>query len=385
VNCPNESPIAGNRHDGFDEGRLETDLKRHRASRLLYYITGVSKFARVGVFSALNNLVDISVFSRYGSICGFTHAELSDRLGPYVEKAAQCLELNTDDLLEKLKDYYDGFSFDGITRVYNPFSTLLFLFKQEFSNYWFESGTTQVISQYLKDKNLTVEEFRGRKIDKNFAQNPGEIDSSGPESFFYQSGYLSLRPGSSENTFTLDYPNREVYESMSRLLVENIVGDPVTATDAFDDLRDALKSGDAGALVGEFTKFFAMIPYDLYSKANRNFIKMDNIKMNFGEWTRHANLLSFLVGAGLNVQAEKQTSWGQSDILVFYAGQVWVIELKMTRNDNDEDVAKTALKQIRDKDYGAPYGNPILLGIAINESKRTIGAWEVGYKEPRAR
>ncbi|MDR1164433.1 MAG: ATP-binding protein [Deltaproteobacteria bacterium] len=344
------------------------------------FVVGISKFTRMGVFSAMNNLTDISVLPKYASICGFTHEELSDKLGPYVEEAAQSLGMASDDLLAKLKDYYDGFSFDGVTRVYNPFSILLFLFYKRFSNYWFTSGTTQVISQYIKDKILTVEEFRGIEIGKDFAENPGEIDTATPASFFYQAGYLSLRPGVSRDSFILDYPNREVYESMSRLLVENFVGDRVIATAIFVDLRKALGSGDAEALIGEFTKFLAEIPYDIYVKANRKAVKFRDSEIKFDEWLYHATLLSFLIGAGVNVRAEEHTSHGQSDMVAIYAGRVWVIELKMVRDGNDEDVAQGALKQIRDKNYAGPYDNPLLLGIAINGAKRTIGAWAVEKK-----
>jgi hypothetical protein len=142
-----------------------------------------------------------------------------------------------------------------------------------------------------------------------------------------------------------------------------------------------LESGEADALIEVFNEFLAEIPYDFYSKANRKALKIDGIQINFGEWLYHSNLLSFLVGAGVNARAEKRASQGQSDLVAFHAGKTWVIELKMTRNDNDEAMAKAALKQIREKGYAEPYENPILLGIAINEARRTIGAWEVGGKE----
>jgi hypothetical protein len=109
-------------------------------------------------------------------------------------------------------------------------------------------------------------------------------------------------------------------------------------------------------------------------------IIVGNSEIDFGEWLYHANLLSFLIGAGVIVHAEEHTSHGQSDLVAFHAGRVWVIELKMVRDGNDEDVAQGALKQIREKDYAGPYDNPLLLGIAINGAKRTIGAWAVGKK-----
>ncbi|MDR1166235.1 MAG: ATP-binding protein [Deltaproteobacteria bacterium] len=341
------------------------------------FITGISKFTRMGVFSAMNNIRDISVCPEYAALCGFTHEELAERLGEQVNEAASKLGKKRDDLLEELRAYYDGFSFDGVTRVYNPFSTLLFLVEKRFDNYWFDSGTSQVIAQYIQDKRLTVEEFRGMEVSRAFVKNPGEINNSGPEGFLYQAGYLSVRAGKDDNIFTLDYPNREVYESMSRLLVDNFVGNAAKADGARVNLRRALGNGDVDSLIRIFNELLAKIPYDIYSKANRKTIEVNNIVINFNEWLFHANILSFLIGAGLDARAENHTSHGQSDLVIIHGGRAWVLELKMVRNKNDADVAKTALKQIMEKDYAGPYANPILLGIAINESKRAISAWEI--------
>ncbi|MDR1164973.1 MAG: ATP-binding protein [Deltaproteobacteria bacterium] len=371
-----------------DEAEMIRETMRNYYARLksndkyisFIFISGISKFSRMSVFSAMNNLDDISIDEKYSAICGFTHNEFTEKFAAHLEETAIILGSSREDLLEKLKDYYDGFSFDGKTRVYNPFSALLFFKKRVFDNFWFISGTPQIIAHYLKDKRLTVEEFRGMLVPRYFISNPGEIDSSGPASFLYQSGYLSVRLDELTNKYTLDYPNREVYESMSRLLVDNYFDAAPIAEEERDKLRDALKSGEASALIEVFNEFLAEIPYDFYSKANRKTVKIDGIKINFDEWLYHSNILSFLIGAGVTARAEKHTSLGQSDLVAIHAGKIWVIELKMVRNDNDETVAKNALKQIRDKDYAGPYDNPILLGIAINESKRTIGAWEVGYK-----
>ncbi|MDR1166270.1 MAG: AAA family ATPase [Deltaproteobacteria bacterium] len=204
------------------------------------FVTGISKFSRMGVFSALNNLRDISVSPEYATICGFTQEELSGPLGARVEAVAASLGKNRNELLKELKDYYDGFSFDGVTRVFNPFSVMLFLAEKVFDNYWFDSGTPQIIAQYIKGKRLTVEEFRGMATTRSFIKNPGEIGASGAASFLYQAGYLSVRADKLTNKYTLDYPNREVYESMSRLLVENFFGDANIAEGASDNLRNAL-------------------------------------------------------------------------------------------------------------------------------------------------
>ncbi|MDR1164772.1 MAG: AAA family ATPase, partial [Deltaproteobacteria bacterium] len=306
-----------------DEAEMIRETMRNYYARLkgngqyisFIFVTGVSKFSRMGIFSAFNNLQDISIDEKYAAICGFTHDEFADKFDAHIEMAARGLGITRDKLLEKLKDYYDGFSFDGKTRVYNPFSALYFFKRQHFDNFWFMSGTPQIIAHYIKDKRLTVEEFRGTPVSRFFLDNPGEINASGPASFFYQSGYLSVRADESSEKYTLDYPNREVYESMSRLLIDNFYDAAPEAEKERENLKKALESGEASALIEAFNEFLAEIPYDFYSKANRKAINIDGGKINFGEWLYHSNLLSFLVGAGVNARAEKHTSKGQSDLV----------------------------------------------------------------------
>ncbi|MDR1792400.1 MAG: AAA family ATPase, partial [Bacteroidales bacterium] len=181
------------------------------------FLTGISKIARVGVFSTLNNITDVSFDQRYGQMCGYTEEEIKTYFPDYLQDTAESMQITTDELMNKIRNYYDGFCFDGIHRLYNPYSTLLFFAKKRFSNFWFESGTPSVIANYLKDRYLTVEQFRDFPISMEFAENPGEIDNASPEKFLYQSGYLTLREGITDD-YSLDYPNTEVLNSMSKLL-----------------------------------------------------------------------------------------------------------------------------------------------------------------------
>ena len=160
------------------------------------FMTGISKFARLGIFSKLNNMEDISLNERYTKICGITHDELLANFPDYLEFTASKVNITKQELVDKMEDYYDGFSFDGKTRFYNPFSTLLF-FKGEghFDNFWFDSGTTQMMASYIRNNNFTVEQFRNLQVSRDFVRNPGEMDCAPPEGFLYQNGFLSLREG----------------------------------------------------------------------------------------------------------------------------------------------------------------------------------------------
>ncbi|MDR0653819.1 MAG: AAA family ATPase, partial [Synergistaceae bacterium] len=189
--------------DDHDESKAIREIMRGFYKRIkaaderlrFVFITGISKFPRMGIFSAMNNLIDVSVDKKYGAMLGYTEEELISYFFAHVDATAGEMNIERGELLSRIEDYYDGFSFDGIARLYNPYSTLYFFERRDFLNYWFESGTPSFIAKYMKDKNLTVEQFRGMGVSKDFAVSPGEIENSSAEGFLYQSGYLTLRPG----------------------------------------------------------------------------------------------------------------------------------------------------------------------------------------------
>ena len=190
------------------------------------FITGISKFAKFGVFSTLNTPFDISLMPKYAEICGYTEEEIRQYFPDYLEETAVKMNMTTDELVDQMRGYYNGFSFDSNAeaRLYNPYSTLSFFAEKEFFNYWMDSGRSKVIADYMKNRHLTVEQFRSFPISRDFAKSPGDMDSTPPEGFLYQCGYLTLRPGTIDD-LTLDYPNTEVLNSMSALAAQNILND----------------------------------------------------------------------------------------------------------------------------------------------------------------
>ena len=145
-------------------------------------LTGISKFSKMGVFSAMNNLLDISMMEKYGDIVGYTQRELESSFKEWI--ADSVLDRRT--LLESLRDYYDGFSFDGVTRIYNPFSILNYFFKGEFNNYWYESGSPSFIVEWMKEHQIQApEEYRHIQVNSDFI-SAQEIECADAESFMYQ-------------------------------------------------------------------------------------------------------------------------------------------------------------------------------------------------------
>ena len=381
-----DKPILDNMHD-LEKAETAREILRNFYVQIkaadghvrFVFITGISKFSKMGVFSAMNNLEDISMNDRYAAMLGYTEEELLSNFGPHIEEAAAKLGKSKDALITEMRDYYDGFSFDGKTMLYNPFSTLNFFKNPSFRNYWFESGTPSFIARYMKDRKLTVEQFRGFEVSRDFASFPGEIENATAAGFLYQSGYLSLRPGLIDD-YSLDYPNHEVLSAMSALLTSNIL-DPDTAGASVTGLKAALFGNDAAIVVREFNRLLSKIPYEDYNASLREHFEMRNPRANFGEWLYRSTLLSYLYGAGLRVDAELHGHKGRPDIVAEFRGHTWVLELKVAKKGEDAGkLADTALAQIIEKGYADSFDNAVLLGLAIDDERRSITEYRVKMK-----
>lgn len=167
-------------------------IKANDAYIRFVFMTGISKFTKTGVFSAMNNLYDLSADSAYSQMMGYTEQELMDYFQGDIAGVAESLGVSKIALADHLRAHYDGFSFDGVTRVYNPFSTLCFFRMKKFQNFWFDSGQSSFVASYIKKHSLNPERLRGKEVYENFTA-AHEIENAEPESFLFQAGYLTLR------------------------------------------------------------------------------------------------------------------------------------------------------------------------------------------------
>jgi hypothetical protein len=337
------------------------------------FITGISKFARFGVFSTLNTPLDISLMPKYAEICGYTEAEIIQYFPDYLEETANDMKISTEELVQSMRYYYNGFSFDdeAETRLYNPYSTLSFFAEKKWYNYWMDSGRSKVIALYLQNRHLTVEQFRHFPISTDFAKSPGDMDSAPPEGFLYQCGYLTLRKGTATN-LALDYPNTEVLNSMSKLLTQNIVSE-----NAYNNYQSALLTAlngkDIAKLVQIFNRLLASIPYDDYIQAFEQIVVFNDFEFPAQEWLYRSSILSFLRGCGVNVAPEIHTNMGRTDLVIFHKGVTWVIEIKVAyKGRKPSTKAKQALQQIEDKNYAKPYPEAVSVVLVIDDAKRQI-------------
>ncbi|MDR0547019.1 MAG: ATP-binding protein [Dysgonamonadaceae bacterium] len=342
------------------------------------FITGISKFARFGVFSGLNSPVDISLDPKYGEMCGLTEEEILQYFPEYIKETAENYQLSTEALVEKMRNYYDGFCFDGIHRLYNPYSALCFFLQKEFDNFWMESGTTKMIADYLKSHTLTVEQFRGMTVSRDFVRNPGELDNTPPEGFLYQGGYLTLRK-KIDSFFILDYPNTEVLNSMSALLANNLLRDN---DEDFSRCRsnfiNALYKKDAERLKIVLNRLLASVPYDDFKRAAEDNISDNDYPFSVYEWHYRSIILAFLRGCGVATVAEMHTHRGRPDLVLMFRGNTYIIELKVAYTPEDvETKLQEAITQITEKNYLAPYPNVTALALVIDDMERRITGSEI--------
>jgi hypothetical protein len=339
-------------------------------------LTGISKFARMGGFSKLNNLTDISMHEDYAALCGITREELLANFPGHITATAESMQITEEELVARMEDFYDSFSFIGTVRLYNPYSTLRFFEDKHFDNYWFDSGTSTMIAQYLKNKNLTVEQFRNLPVSDDFVRNPGEMDSTSPEGFLYQSGFLTLRE-STINDYNFDYPNKEVLNAMSRLLSRKFL------QTHYDDLSNLvyihLSNRNIQGLVRDLNALLSSIPYDDYTKALAQKIEIQGFTFPAEEWLYRSTIFTFMRGCGLVVQAEMHTNRGRADLVLNYRGNIFIIELKVAyEGENPQTKAAEAYAQIFEKNYDKPFQNPVCIGLAVDDEKRQITAYTIG-------
>ena len=321
-------------------------------------ITGISKFSKVGVFSALNNLHDISLIENYSDIVGYTQNELESYFKERINFTADKLKTDSSAILEKLRDYYDGFSFDGNIKLYNPFSILNCFSAGEFRNYWYESGSPSFIVEYMKKYKIEApEEYRHKIVEHDFTTSQ-EIERADPSSFLFQSGYLTIEK-KEEQFFILDYPNREVLDSISSMYLKLIYR---VESYAFlgNEIWKALRDGNIVEVIKLYNTALAGIPYDDYFKNKNEF------------WYRSLFIM-LLRGAGIISYSEPHTSKGRADIVIQFNKLVIVLEFKFAAYTSEVDKKLIdGTQQIQERGYTNNYdaeGRKIICAVVVADDE----------------
>lgn len=327
------------------------------------FLTGVTKFGKVSVFSDLNNLDDISMRKQYVDICGVSEKELHDNLEIELHELADIKGVSYHEICDKLREYYDGYHFThNSIGIYNPFSLLNTFKYKEFGSYWFETGTPTYLVELLKKHHYDLRRMAHEETSISVL-NSIDSASDNPIPVIYQSGYLTIKGYDEEfGIYSLGFPNREVEEGFIKFLLPFYANtNAVESEFEIQKFVREIRIGDYDSFFRRLRSFFADTPYEL----------IRDLELHY----QNVLFIVFKL-VGFYVKAEYHTSEGRIDLVLQTDKFVYVIEFKL------DGTAEDALRQINEKHYALPFeagGNRRLfkIGVNFNAKMRNIEKWIV--------
>jgi hypothetical protein len=343
------------------------------------FLTGVSKFSGLSVFSALNNLTDVSLHQRYASICGYTQEELESNFSEYIDAAAGHLGMTREDLLGEIRYWYNGYSWDGQTAVYNPFSTMNFFDMQEFIDYWYATGTPTFLIEMIQrcdNPNIVLEDIA---VDNSLFKgyDPANINET---IMLFQTGYLTVKQKELNRgipSYTLGVPNMEVSKAFLTYMLK-LYGQ-YSNEQFIDKLRKTMEAQiiacDEAGFARSLEVMTATVPYGI-NKINEAYY--------------HTMMLIWMRLLGFKIHGETPNDRGRADAVWEQPGVTVVAEIKYHAKKKTGALLKEAMKQIHDRRYYNRYlGKVILLGVAF--AGRNVGCrmevihekWHLRKRNPK--
>ena len=333
------------------------------------FLTGVSHFSKISLFSDLNHLNDISLNRDYSSVCGITEEELKSNFQPEIKALSESEQLTYEETLEKLKQTYDGYLFiDGGEHVYNPFSLLNVFSDRMFFDYWFQSGTPTFLVQYLKKAHFYLPDLENNvEIDLSSLNN-FKVDVGSPIPILYQAGYLTLKSYNRRSgLYSLGYPNNEVKYGLIRNLLPSYSNLDETKVQRFVwQFYEKVCSGDVASFMQVISDLLANIPYSSASK--------DDVRWREQNYQIAVALIFQFMG--MYTQTEVYSAKGRADCVVYTEHIIYIFEFKLWSAGTGEE----ALTQIQAQEYYKPLRlqgkKLVLIGTSFDEEKRNIKEWK---------
>jgi hypothetical protein len=317
-----------------------------------FFLTGVSRFSKVSIFSDLNNLNDISLGGSYSDLLGYTEQEILHYFSDYIKITAKTNTISETELIQEMRLWYNGYNFRGTEKVYNPFSVLSFFDKQEFNNYWFETGTPTFLVKLVAQGGY----YDMQNVEASLsALGKFEIADLSPIAMLFQTGYLTLKEHLVFDIYRLGYPNKEVANSLEQLLLAEYTKKFTTQTSSLlYQLKVSFDSNQLDKVFVHLNSLFADIPYQIFE---------DKLESYY-----HSIIHLTFKLLGYYTQSEVSTSEGRIDAVVQTGNTIYILEFKIGKN------AKNAIQQIKDKNYAEKYKSEkengkqvFLIGVACNE------------------
>lgn len=326
-------------------------------------ITGVSKFSKTSVFSDLNNLRDITIDDRFSTLLGYTQDELEHYFSSYLEPMAEKRGTLKNVLVETIRKWYNGYSWDGENFVYNPFSILNLFDSGKFKNYWFSTGTPSFLIKSIKNRQSNVISFEKLAV-KSDTFESYDIEKQEIPALLLQTGYLTIKKITVKNeseTYHLSYPNKEVRDSfLTHLFKEYAQKDANFSTQLLGNIGEALDSGDMERFIQELKSLFSSIPYHIF----------------IGEKEAYYHTIIYLILKlnGAAVTPEDATNIGRIDAVVESGNKIYIMEFKMGSGQE-------AITQIKEKKYFEKFQGKgkevVLLGVGFDPEQRNIRDFEL--------
>ena len=353
--------------DSPDIARANRDLLRDTYGILkaaedhlrFVFLTGVSKFSKVSLFSGLNNLLDITMDPAHSAICGYADADLDT----VFESELAGLDR------ERIRDWYNGYNWLG-DEVYNPFDILLLFRRRKFGAYWFETGTPTFLLETLFRRRVSSVAL-GQMMGSDKLLSAFDVDDIATEALLFQTGYLTITGESDlagKPFYRLGYPNREVQQSLNESLLGYLVKDATRQMANSLQLRELLEKNDFGGMKELFQAFFSSIPYEWYT--GNEIAKYEGFYASV--------FYSYFAALGLDITVEDSSSHGRLDMAVRFGGNVYLFEFKVVEMEPEG----AAMAQLRARDYAAKYrdrsGEVFLVGVEFSRKTRNVVEFEVG-------
>ena len=341
-------------------------LKSADAYLRFVFLTGVTKFSQVSIFSDLNQLIDISLNESFSEICGISETELLQNFQPEIQALAVRHKLTFEQAFAELKKLYDGYHFAKVSaNIYNPFSVLNTFGNLDFAYYWFATGTPTFLAQALKNQSYDIRKFDNDVLIAANSIMDYRVENQNLVPLLYQSGYLTIKEyKQNRDAFVLGYPNEEVKYGLLNELLPAFARTPIiTGNFSVLEFLQQIDNNDIDGFMTSLKAFFSEIPYDSIEQKNRN-----------EQYFQHVFYLLFKL-MGQFVQTEVKNNKGRADAVVKTADSIYVFEFKMDENATAED----ALAQINSKDYAIPYTTDhrklVKIGVEFSQTEKGIKRW----------
>jgi hypothetical protein len=342
------------------------------------FITGVSKFSKVSLFSDLNNLTDLSIDNPLSNdLLGITHEELENNFQDYIQQVSKILGLSAEQLLIHIKEWYNGYSYNGIIKLCNPFSLLTFFQAQHFGNYWFVTGTPTFLVEKIRNDGINPKELEELVVNEEFFHKFSlkHLDIRG---LLFQTGYLTLKRIQRRvygSRYYLDYPNLEVKRALTHNLVEAFTYQKTSVVSvALVKMEQGFEEGNIEKFIDQLKIIIADISHHLHPpKRNK---KVNEEEERFKMWEGYFHTIVYLVTSYMKmyVQSEVTKHKGRLDLIAQTDDFIYLMEFKLDGNSAD------AIEQIKNREYAAAYANSnkkiFLVGVNFSKEEKNVESWE---------